>query len=53
MNLYLDYLNEIKERQRDRFTPKPIEDSKLIDIIINNIKDDVSIHRKDSLNFYL
>ena len=53
MKLYLDYLNEIKRKTRDRFTPKPIENSNLLDIIINNIKDDVSIHRKDSLNFFI
>ena len=53
MNLYLDYLKEIKERQELGLHPKPIEDFKLIDIIINNIRDDVSIHRKDSLNFFI
>ena len=52
MNLYLDYLNEIKERQELGLHPKPIENSNLLDIIINNIKDDDSIHRKDSLNFF-
>ena len=53
MKLYLDYLNEIKERQEIGLHPKPIENSNLLDIIINNIKDDVSIHRKDSLNFFI
>ena len=52
MDLYLDYLNEIKERQELGLHPKPIEDSKLLDIIINNIKDNDSRHRKDSLNFF-
>ena len=47
MNLYLDYLNEIKERQEIGLHPKPIENSNLLDIIINNIKDDDSTHRKD------
>ena len=53
MNLYLDYLNEIKERQEIGLHPKPIENSNLLDIIINNIKDDDSTHRKDSLNFFI
>ena len=53
MNLYLDYLNEIKERQEIGLYPKPIENSNLLDIIINNIKDDDSTHRKDSLNFFI
>ena len=53
MNLYLDYLNEIKERQKIGLHPKPIENSNLLDIIINNIKDDDSTHRKDSLNFFI
>jgi len=53
MNLYLDYLNEIKERQEIGLQPKPIENSNLLDIIINNIKDDDSTHRKDSLNFFI
>ncbi|GIS08279.1 MAG: hypothetical protein CM15mP112_03910 [Flavobacteriales bacterium] len=53
MKLYLDYLNEIKERQEIGLHPKPIENSNLLDIIINNIKDDNSSHRKDSLNFFI
>ena len=53
MKLYLDYLNEIKERQEIGLHPKPIENSNLLDIIINNIKDENSIHRKDSLNFFI
>ena len=53
MKLYLDYLNEIKERQELGLHPKPIENSNLLDIIINNIKDDDSTHRKDSLNFFI
>ena len=53
MKLYLDYLNEIKERQETGLHPKPIENSNLLDIIINNIKDDNSSHRKDSLNFFI
>jgi len=52
MNLYLDYLNEIKERQKLGLHPKPIEDSPLLKNIINNIKDSKNPHRKDSLNFF-
>ncbi len=53
MDLYLDYLNEIKERQKLGLHPKPIEDSPLLKKIINNIKDSKNPHRKDSLNFFI
>ena len=53
MDLYLDYLNEIKERQKLGLHPKPIEDSQLLKKIISNIKDSKNPHRKDSLNFFI
>ena len=53
MDLYLDYLNEIKTRQEIGLHPKPIEDSPLLKDIINNIKNSKSPYRKDSLNFFI
>lgn len=53
MNTYSDYLKEIEERKALDLHPKPIDDSKLLSEIIDQIKDIENNNRKDSLNFFI
>jgi aconitate hydratase 2/2-methylisocitrate dehydratase len=53
MNKYSDYLKEIEERKTLGLHPKPIDDSKLLSEIIDQIKDIENQNRKDSLNFFI
>jgi len=53
MNLYQDYLAEIKSRETQGLAPKPIDDGALTAEIIAIIKDDESQHRPDALNFFI
>ncbi len=53
MNLYLDYLAEIKSREPQGLAPKPIDDSALTAEIIELIKDAGSEHRADALKFFI
>ncbi|MEP5697370.1 MAG: bifunctional aconitate hydratase 2/2-methylisocitrate dehydratase [Sneathiella sp.] len=53
MSLYTDYLNEIDTRKEQGLHPKPIEDSALLDEIIDQIKDLENEHRKASLEFFI
>ncbi|MGE9295080.1 MAG: aconitase family protein, partial [Puniceicoccales bacterium] len=53
MNLYTDYINEIKERKTQGLHPKPIDDGKLLAEIIVQIKDLGNPHREDSLKFFI
>ena len=53
MNIYSDYLKEIEERKALGLHPKPIDDSKLLSEIIDQIKDIENQNRKDSLNFFI
>ena len=53
MNIYSDYLKEIEERKTLGLHPKPIDDSKLLSEIIDQIKDIENQDRKDSLNFFI
>jgi aconitate hydratase 2/2-methylisocitrate dehydratase len=53
MNLYLDYLAEIKSRETQGLAPKPIDDGALVGEIIALIEDAGSEHRKDALNFFI
>ncbi|MGB2116330.1 MAG: bifunctional aconitate hydratase 2/2-methylisocitrate dehydratase [Flavobacteriaceae bacterium] len=53
MNIYSDYLKEIEERKTLGLHPKPIDDSKLLSEIIDQIKDIENQNRKDSLNFFI
>ena len=39
MNLYKEYIEEIKDRKSAGLNPKPIENGKLLSEIIENIKD--------------
>ncbi|MEM6885307.1 MAG: bifunctional aconitate hydratase 2/2-methylisocitrate dehydratase, partial [Verrucomicrobiota bacterium] len=53
MSLYLDYLQEIAERQEQGLHPKPIDGGELLTEIIDQIKDSGNQHREDSLNFFI
>ena len=50
---YTNYLAEIKERKNIGLNPKPIDESELLSEIILQIKDTESIHREDSLKFFI
>ncbi|ATN36693.1 bifunctional aconitate hydratase 2/2-methylisocitrate dehydratase (plasmid) [Rhizobium sp. ACO-34A] len=53
MNLYLDYLAEIKSRETQGLAPKPIDDGALLGEIITLIQDAGSEHRADALKFFI
>ncbi len=53
MSLYTDYLNEIETRKQDGLSPKPIDDSALLEVIIEQIKDTANEHRAESLQFFI
>ncbi|MDH6296466.1 bifunctional aconitate hydratase 2/2-methylisocitrate dehydratase [Agrobacterium fabrum] len=53
MNLYLDYLAEIKSRETLGLAPKPIDDGALTAEIIELIKDASSEYRADALKFFI
>ncbi len=53
MNLYLDYLAEIKSRETQGLAPKPIDDGALTGEIISIIRDTGSEHRPDALKFFI
>ncbi|MGV2112887.1 bifunctional aconitate hydratase 2/2-methylisocitrate dehydratase [Agrobacterium salinitolerans] len=53
MNLYLDYLAEIKSREPQGLAPKPIDDGALTAEIIELIKDAGSEHRANALKFFI
>ena len=50
---YTNYLAEIKERKNLGLNPKPIDEAELLSEIILQIKDTDSIHREDSLKFFI
>ena len=53
MNTYEDYLKEVEARKAQGLNPKPIDGSKLLGVIIDQIKNQDNPHRKDSLNFFI
>ncbi len=53
MNLYLDYLAEIKSRENQGLAPKPIDDGGLVGEIIALIEDTGNEHRAGALNFFI
>src|SRR6218665_1699729 len=53
MNLYLDYLAEIKSRETQGLAPKPIDDGRLTSEITALIEDTGSEYRKDALHFFI
>jgi aconitate hydratase 2/2-methylisocitrate dehydratase len=53
MNLYLEYLAEIKSRETQGLAPKPIDDGALTGEIIALIEDTGSEYRADALKFFI
>ncbi len=53
MNLYLEYLAEIKSRETQGLAPKPIDDGALTGEITALIEDTGSEHRADALKFFI
>jgi len=53
MNLYLEYLAEIKSRETQGLAPKPIDDGALTGEITALIEDTGSEHRADALEFFI
>ena len=53
MSIYKDYIQEIKERKEHGLHPKPIDDGKLLSVIIEHIKDKDCPERESSLNFFI
>ena len=53
MGEYIDYIQEIKDRNDKGLNPKPIDGSKLLNEIISQIKDINHIYRKQSLDFFI
>ena len=51
--IYNNYLKEVEERKKEGLNPKPIEDSDLLKIIIDQIKDENHQYRKESINFFI
>ena len=50
---YTNYLAEINKRKNLGLNPKPIDEAELLSEIILQIKDTDSIHREDSLKFFI
>ena len=50
---YNNYLIEIEKRKKENLNPKPIEDSGLLKVIINQIIDNNHPYRKESINFFI
>ena len=53
MSKYNDYVNEIEERKKQELNPKPIDDSGLMNEIIEQIKDLNNEHRSKSIEFFI
>ena len=53
MNIYLDYIQEIKERKAKGLNSKPIDGSDLVSTVIDQIKDVNNEHRAESLKFFI
>ncbi|MCH2230758.1 MAG: bifunctional aconitate hydratase 2/2-methylisocitrate dehydratase [Crocinitomicaceae bacterium] len=53
MSIYLDYIQEIKDRKVQGLHPKPIDGADLISAIIDQVRDVNNEYRKDSLNFFI
>jgi len=53
MNQYINYQNQIVERQSEGLNPLPIDGAELITDIIEQIKDKNHEHREESLNFFI
>ena len=53
MSAYTEYLTEIEDRKNQGLSPKPIDDSKLLSQIIEQIKNTSHPDREDSIKFFI
>ena len=53
MTRFSKYIDEIKEREKIGFSPKPIDCGELLKEIITNILDNKSKYHSESLNFFI
>ena len=53
MSIYKEYIREIQDRKTQGLNPKPIDDGKLLNEIIAQIKDINHIDRKASIDFFI
>ena len=53
MNIYKNYIKEIRDRKAQGLKPKPIDDAKLLSEIVLQIKDLHSSGREKSINFFI
>ena len=53
MTYYTDYLEEISARKEQGLHAKPIDNHSLMEEIIQQIKDENNVYRKDSLNYFI
>ena len=53
MTYYTDYLEEISNRKNQGLHAKPIDNHFLMEEIIQQIKDENNVYRKDSLHFFI
>ncbi|MEL0255566.1 MAG: hypothetical protein VW930_06445, partial [Burkholderiaceae bacterium] len=53
MTYYTDYLEEISARKKQGLHAKPIDNLSLMEEIIQQIKDDNNVYRKDSLHYFI
>ena len=53
MSKYIAYLDEIEERKDQTLHPRPIDDSELLNEIIEQIKDINNEHRSNSIEFFI
>ena len=53
MSAYTEYLTEIEDRKNQGLSPKPIDDSKLLSQIIEQIKNTSHPDREESIKFFI
>ena len=53
MTYYTDYLEEISTRKKQGLHAKPIDNLSLMEEIIQQIKDDNNVYRKESLHYFI
>ena len=53
MSLYKDYQNDIATRKSQGLNPLPIDDANLLNVIIEQIKDENHEYREDSLKYFI
>ena len=53
MSRYSEYLEEIEKRKAQGLHPKPVDSAALLNVLIDQIKDENNVHRSESLDFFI